>query len=81
MTANGADATAPRGTFLVRSGAAPVALSMASTANITFTTGALANGAGTDGNVTISTHTDGKLYISNRAGASRTMTVQFLAPS
>lgn len=81
MTANGADATAPRGTFLVRSGAAPVALSMASTANITFTTGALANAGGTDGNVTISTHTDGKLYISNRAGASRTITVQFLAPA
>ncbi|PJR11564.1 hypothetical protein [Sinorhizobium meliloti] len=81
MTSNGADATAPRGTFLVRSGTAPVALSMASTANITFTTGALANAGGTDGNVTISTHTDGKLYISNRAGASRTITVQFLAPA
>jgi hypothetical protein len=81
MTANGTDATAPRGTFLVRSGAAPVALSMASTANITFTTGALANAGGTDGNVTISTHTDGKLYISNRSGASRTIAVQFLAPA
>lgn len=81
MTANGADATAPRGFFLVRAGAAPVALQMASTANITFTTGALANGSGTDGNFTISTHTDGRLYFSNRAGASRTLTVQFLAPA
>jgi hypothetical protein len=81
MTSNGADATAPRGTFLVRGGAAPVALSMASTANITFTTGALADGAGTDGNVTISTHSDGMLYISNRANAARTIAVQFLAPT
>lgn len=79
MTVNGADATAPRGLFLVRTGAAPVSLAMASTANITFTTGPLANGSGTDGNVTISTHTDGRLYISNRAGASRTIGVQPLA--
>lgn len=81
MTSNGADATAPRGLFLVRSGAAPVALSMASTANITFTTGALANGSGTDGNFTISTHTDGRLYFSNRSGGARTIAVQFLAPT
>ncbi|MDX0329279.1 hypothetical protein GOC48_03755 [Sinorhizobium meliloti] len=81
-TGNGADATAPRGLFYVRaaaSGAQCVNLTMVSTANITFTTGALANGSGTDGNVTISAHTDGKMYISNRAGASRTLTVQFMA--
>lgn len=80
-TSNGADATAPRGLFFVRQGVAPVALSMISVANITFTTGALANGAGVDGNVTISTHTDGRLYISNRSGAARTIAVQFLAPT
>lgn len=74
-TSNGS----PRGEILVNTTGSPgvTDISLASTTNILFSTGALANGGGTDGNLILSAHTDGKLYISNRTGGTLSIRICF----
>ena len=65
----------PNGIIRYRVGSSPqiTNVSLATTTNITLTTGALTGTTGTSGNFTISTHTDGKIYLENRTGTSKSI--------
>jgi hypothetical protein len=64
-----------QGLIAYKVGTTPVCTSIAVTAAVEVTTGALTGTTGTDGKLTISTFTDNKIYIENRTGTARPYTV------